>query len=29
LLCGSSLIVRVNKDVGIEETTIVHESRHD
>ena len=29
LLRGRSLIVRVNKDVGIEETTIAHESRRD
>ena len=29
LLCGNSPIVRVNKDIGIEETTIAHESRHD
>ena len=29
LLCGNSPIVRVNKDIGIEETTIVHESHHD
>jgi hypothetical protein len=29
LFCGNSLIVRVNKDIGIEETTIAHESRHD
>jgi len=28
-LCGHSLIVRINKDIGIEETTIAHESRHD
>jgi hypothetical protein len=29
LLCGGSLIVRLNKDMGIEETTSAHESRHD
>lgn len=29
LLRGRSLIVRVNKDIGIEETTIAHESRRD
>jgi hypothetical protein len=29
LLRGHSLIVRVNKDIGIEETTIAHESRRD
>ena len=26
---GGSLIVRINKDIGIEETTIAHESGHD
>src|SRR5215469_1890387 len=28
LLCGHSLIIRVNKHIGVEETTIAHESRH-